>query len=432
MIASRIAWSRPGPLPPLFATGAWRSQAAFGRQGGARPGRAAQTVKIAFIDPLSGPFAGVGLEPAAALPVHGRRSSTSSTGRPGIKFEIVPFDNKASPQESLTVLKQVIDQGIRYVAQGNGSGVALALIDAIEKHNERNPGKSIVFLNYAAVDPDLTNSKCSFWHFRFDANTDMKMEALTTYIKDRPEVKKVYLINQNYSFGQQVSRVAKEMLARSGPTSRSSATTCIRSARSATSRPTSPRCARPTPTRSSPATGARTSRCWCAPRGRRTEGALLHLLRRRLGAPTAMGAAGEDRVRQVSYWHPNIAPDYPYEKIYLDFKKRFNEEWYTVASYTSLDGAGRRHQARQLDRSAEGRLRDGRREAQRAAWRDRDARGRSPAAAAAVDFVLDQGRRAERHDIEKTGYTWKTEVAYPDLRRVAADHLPDEAPGAPQ
>ena len=48
------------------------------------------------------------------------------------------------------------------------------------KHNARNPGKEVLFLNYAAVDPDLTNSKCSYWHFRLDADTSMKMEALTT------------------------------------------------------------------------------------------------------------------------------------------------------------------------------------------------------------------------------------------------------------
>ncbi|MBN9321020.1 MAG: ABC transporter substrate-binding protein, partial [Delftia acidovorans] len=96
--------------------------------------------------------------------------------------------------------------------QGNGSGPALAIMDALEKHNARNKGKEVVYLNYAAVDPDLTNSKCSYWHFRLDADTSMKMEALTTYMKDVPEVKKVYLINQNYSHGQQVSKYAKEML----------------------------------------------------------------------------------------------------------------------------------------------------------------------------------------------------------------------------
>jgi branched-chain amino acid transport system substrate-binding protein len=96
------------------------------------------------------------------------------------KFEVVGFDNKLSPQESLTILKQAVDQNIRYIVQGNGSAVGLALEDAVAKHNERNPGKEIVYLNYAAVDPDMTNSKCNYWHFRLDANSDMKMEALTT------------------------------------------------------------------------------------------------------------------------------------------------------------------------------------------------------------------------------------------------------------
>jgi branched-chain amino acid transport system substrate-binding protein len=161
----------------------------------------AQTIKIAYIDPGSGPFAGVGANLLKHFQFSADLVNTQQLAGPGVKFEMVPFDNKGSPQETLTALKQVIDQGIRYVVQGQGSGAALALIDAIDKHNERNPSQSILFLNYAAVDPDLTNSKCSFWHFRFEANTDMKMEALTAYIKDRPEVKNVFLINQNYSHG---------------------------------------------------------------------------------------------------------------------------------------------------------------------------------------------------------------------------------------
>jgi branched-chain amino acid transport system substrate-binding protein len=87
----------------------------------------------------------------------------------------------------------------------------------VNKHNERNPGKEIIFLNHSAVDPDFTNSKCSYWHFRFDADTSMKMEAMTTFIKDMPEVKKVFLLNQNYSHGQQVVKYAKENLSRKRP-----------------------------------------------------------------------------------------------------------------------------------------------------------------------------------------------------------------------
>ncbi len=87
------------------------------------------------------------------------------------QFEIVAFDNKGSPQESLNTLKAAIDQGIRYVTQGNGSRCRRAILDAVQKHNERNPGKEVIYLNYAAVDPALTNEKCSYWHFRFDADT---------------------------------------------------------------------------------------------------------------------------------------------------------------------------------------------------------------------------------------------------------------------
>ncbi|MGC4007490.1 MAG: ABC transporter substrate-binding protein [Pirellulales bacterium] len=93
----------------------------------------------------------------------------------------------------------------------------MALLDAVNKHNERNPGKEVLFLNYAAVDPDLTNSKCSFWHFRFDANSDQKMEALTSFIEKNPNIKKVYIIGQNYAFGHQVTRAAKEYLKRKRP-----------------------------------------------------------------------------------------------------------------------------------------------------------------------------------------------------------------------
>ena len=116
---------------------------------------------------------------------------------------LISIDNKLSPAESLNALKAAIDQGARYIIQGNGSSVALALADAVEKHNARNPGKEVLYLNDSAVDPDLTNSKCSYWHFRFDADTSMKMEALTTFMKDQADVKKVFLLNQNYAHGHQ-------------------------------------------------------------------------------------------------------------------------------------------------------------------------------------------------------------------------------------
>jgi len=173
-----------------------------------------ETVKIAWIDGMSGPFANIGNNMIRTFQLMAAREANNAAG---VKFEIVPFDSKGSPQEALNVLRAAIDQGIRYVAQGNSSAIAGALVNAIEKHNGRNPGKEVVFFNYAAVDPSLTNEKCSFWHFRFDADTSMKMEAMTTFMKDDKSVHKVYLINQNYSHGHQVAKFAKENLARKRP-----------------------------------------------------------------------------------------------------------------------------------------------------------------------------------------------------------------------
>ena len=175
----------------------------------------AETVKIAFMDPLSGPFANVGQNQLKSFQFIA--DFYNKANPKGVQFEIVPFDNKGSPQESLNTLKAAIDQGIRYVTQGNGSGAAAAILDAVDKYNARNPGKEMLYLNYAAVDPALTNEKCSYWHFRLDADTTMKMEALTSFMKDQPEIKKVYLINQNYAHGQQVSRYFKETIARKRP-----------------------------------------------------------------------------------------------------------------------------------------------------------------------------------------------------------------------
>jgi branched-chain amino acid transport system substrate-binding protein len=103
------------------------------------------------------------------------------------------------------------------VAQGNGSGVAFALVDAINKHNERNPGKEVLYINHGAIDPELTNGKCSFWQFSVDSNVDMKMQALVNHLAKNEKVKKVYIIGQNYAFGRSVSKSAKEMLAKKRP-----------------------------------------------------------------------------------------------------------------------------------------------------------------------------------------------------------------------
>ena len=151
---------------------------------------AQETVKIAYIDPLSGGGASIGEIGLKTFQFLAEELNAKG-GVLGKKVEIVAFDNKTNPQESLIQAQKAIDQGIRILTQGNGSSVAGALTDFVSKYNERNPGKEVLYFNYAAVDPVLTNEKCNFWHFRWDANSDIKMEALTNYMKTAPAIKNV-------------------------------------------------------------------------------------------------------------------------------------------------------------------------------------------------------------------------------------------------
>ncbi len=171
----------------------------------------AQTIKIGYIDPLSGGGASIG-EVGLKHFQYLAEQINASGGLNGKKLEIIGLDNKTNPQESLIQAQKAIDQGVRIITQGNGSSVAAALSDFVTKYNDRNPGKEVIYLNYAAVDPILTNDKCSYWHFRWDASSDVKMAALTSFMKTRANIKKVYLINQDYSFGQSVRTSARSML----------------------------------------------------------------------------------------------------------------------------------------------------------------------------------------------------------------------------
>jgi branched-chain amino acid transport system substrate-binding protein len=178
----------------------------------------AENIKIAFVDPLSGPFATTGTNGAAEWTFAADELVNKAGGvLGGRNFEVVTFDNKMSGKETLIQVQVAIDQGIRFIAQGNSSGIAAAITDAVNKHNKRNPDDRVLFLNYSAVDPALTNEKCNFWHFRFDANADIKMDALTDVMAKDQGLSKVYLIGQDYSFGKAVAAAAERDIAKKRP-----------------------------------------------------------------------------------------------------------------------------------------------------------------------------------------------------------------------
>ncbi len=194
--------------------------AAMGLCGAAGAQSEAAPIRLALIEGLSGPFANAG----EAVDRNLRIAIEGMNARGGVRLPdghhplaLVRFDSKNTVDESLLQLRAATDAGIRFVLQGNSSAAAAALSASIARHNERDPYARVLFLNYAAVDPALTNEACSFWHFRFDASADMRMHVLTEVIRIDPSVKKVYLIGQDYTFGRQVAQLARRQLGEKRP-----------------------------------------------------------------------------------------------------------------------------------------------------------------------------------------------------------------------
>lgn len=298
---------------------------------GASFAAAAQTaaqppIRIALIESMSGAFANTGEAVFRNLVWATERvNARGGVALPGGARNLVMerYDNKGQNEEALAALRSAIDDGVRVIAQGNSSAIAAVLVDAINKHNEREPGKRVIFLNYSAVDPILTNEKCSFWHFRFDAHADMRMAALMDVLKDDGAVKSMYLIGQDYSFGQAVLREARKQLSVQRPDVQIVGDELHALGRVKDFIPYAVKI------KASGAQAVLTGN-WGndltllikAAKEVGFEGKFYTFYGNALGVPAALGDAGVDKVVAVADWFPN-APGAASEAFYRSFRQRF-------------------------------------------------------------------------------------------------------------
>ncbi|QJW84936.1 branched-chain amino acid ABC transporter substrate-binding protein [Ramlibacter terrae] len=279
-----------------------------------------------MIESLSGAFANTGEAVFRNLlwaveRVNARGGVATPQGRRLLQLE--RYDSKGQNEEALSALRAAIDGGAQVVLQGNSSATAAALVDAIGRHNERDPAKAVVFLNYSAVDPILTNEKCSFWHFRFDAHADMRMTALMAELRDDRALKSVYLFGQDYSFGRAVLREARRQLGAQRPDVRIAGDELHPLGRIKDFAPYA------TKIQASGAQAVITGN-WGndltllvkAARDVGYEGKFYTFYGNALGAPAAIGDAGIGRVIAVADWLPNV-PTAQSEQFYRAFRQRF-------------------------------------------------------------------------------------------------------------
>jgi branched-chain amino acid transport system substrate-binding protein len=233
------------------------------------------------------------------------------------------YDSKGQIEEALSALRSAIDDGAQFILQGNSSAVAAALIDAVNKHNERDPGRRVLFLNYSAVDPILTNERCSYWHFRFDAHADMRMSALMSVLQGDKAVKSVYLLGQDYSFGRSVLQEARRQLGVQRPDVRIVGDELHPLLRIKDFAPYA------TKIMASGAdaviTGNFSNDLTLLVKAAREvgfDGKFYTFYGNALGAPAALGEAGLGRVIAVADWLPNV-PTPQSEAFYRSFRQRF-------------------------------------------------------------------------------------------------------------
>lgn len=289
----------------------------------------AKPVKVALIESLSGAFSNTGEAvyrnvywAMERVNARGGVQLPASSGGPR-PLTLERYDSKGQNEEALSALRAAIDDGAQVILQGNSSATAAVLIEAINKHNEREPNKRVLFLNYSAVDPILTNEKCSFWHFRFDAHADMRMAALMEVMREDKALKSVYLIGQDYSFGQAVLREAKKQLAAQRPDVAVVGEELHPIGRVKDFAPYAVKI------KSSGAQAVVTGN-WGndltllvkAARDVGYEGSFYTFYGNALGAPAAIGDAGIGKVVAVADWLPNV-PGAQSEAFYQSFRTRF-------------------------------------------------------------------------------------------------------------
>lgn len=163
-------------------------------------------LKVAVIESLSGPQASTGL-PYRTAARYGIDRINAAGGWNGQPLVLLDYDNQGGPAGAADKLKAAIADGVQIVIQGASSAVSGQLTEDIRKHNLRNPGHEVLFMNVGGEALELVGNKCQYYHFHFCTNAQVRVKALVAAMKQANVLgTKVYSMNQNYSWGQDVEK----------------------------------------------------------------------------------------------------------------------------------------------------------------------------------------------------------------------------------
>lgn len=162
----------------------------------------AEPLKIALIDPLTGPLASNGkiYESVVKYSVDKLNKAGGFNGEP---IELIVLDDAGNASTASDRFREAVSAGAKIFIKSLTSATAGQLSEDVRRYNLRNPNAPVVFLNEGAEASDLTGAKCHFYSFRLGTTAPMRAHALLSVMKSEGALKGgVYSINQNYSLGQ--------------------------------------------------------------------------------------------------------------------------------------------------------------------------------------------------------------------------------------
>ena len=178
----------------------------------------AEPLKIGIIESLSGAQTSTGRLYANAVK-YGVDRINDTGGFNGEPVTVTEYDNAGGSPEAADKFRQAVADGVDIIFQGASSAIAGQLTEDVRKHNIRNPGKEVIFINLGGEAMELTGNKCQFYHFRYTTTAPMRVNALVSAMKESGDLgDKVYSINQNYSWGQDMQAAVEAAAAEGGYT----------------------------------------------------------------------------------------------------------------------------------------------------------------------------------------------------------------------
>jgi len=161
------------------------------------PAFAAEPIRIAIFDPRSGPFTRTGDTYAAAIRFLAEEINESG-GLLGRKVEIIEEDSQLKPDIAVRKATKNVMDGVKFIATGTGTHVALALQQVAAK-------EKVIFFSYGAEGDEVTGKFCSPYTFRVSPNTEMRSLAIANFLATKP-FRKFYTINMDYAFGHDAAK----------------------------------------------------------------------------------------------------------------------------------------------------------------------------------------------------------------------------------